>query len=94
MKKKNIVIISWVVSFCLITTTVIMLFFQGSDSKNQPRYNENPDISKKVVGSSSNGFMSRAMPQRLDDVFAESTCVIIGEVLEDDINDTYQIGCR
>jgi len=55
---------------------------QSSYPVNDLRYNPNPDLSKKIVGSN-NSFMSRMMPQILYDVYASSTCVIIGSVLDD-----------
>ena len=50
----------------------------------------NPDISQKTIGSN-NGPISRFLPGKFDDVLAQATTVIVGEVIEDDILYTFDL---
>ena len=88
-KKKVLTILCFTGFICAALFAVVLFSLQGepprdTDTINESRYNSNPDISGKVIGSNA-GLMSRVRPQILDDVFAEATCVIIGEVIEDDL---------
>ena len=82
--KKTLSIVSIVTGLCLVLAIALAVVFWGNKPNNENRYNPNPDVSSKVVGSN-NGFMTRIMPVILDDVLFNATCVIIGEVVDDGI---------
>ena len=65
---------------CLLLIIGSGLLVYLNNSLNTPRYNTDPDISEKIVGSR-NSLASRAMPVIFDDVFAEATVVIVGTVI-------------
>lgn len=75
IKGKHLAELFLVFVFCIFA-------FTGCNS-TASRYNENPDVSKKIIGSD-NGFISKFMPPNLETILANSTVVIMGEVLEDD----------
>jgi hypothetical protein len=72
------------IKFLLIFTCFIVIIFSACNHKSTSRYNENPDLTNKVVGSKE-GFIDRWSLDSFDDVLYSANCVIIGEVIEDDI---------
>ncbi|MCL2679792.1 MAG: hypothetical protein FWF18_05920, partial [Dehalococcoidia bacterium] len=68
----------------VVVVCLAMISVTACSSPNESRYNPNPDVSGKVIGSD-NDFISRVIPVILNDVLYSSNCVIIGEVLDDNV---------
>lgn len=88
------VIISCVISVCIIVTTAVSASCQRSqiaqtdDPASIPRYNLNPDVSEKIVASDYAPW-DRMIPQTLDGALGGgSACVIIGEVGDSTVTTT------
>lgn len=80
VKKTNAISIAILLILCILAMTAC----QSSGH----RYNENPDVSRKYVGSD-HGIIDRELPVSFDHLLVSATTVIIGEVLEDDILYTF-----
>ena len=79
MKSKRLAVISGI-GTCLTAIAVAVSCF-GNNDANGSRYNLQPDTSGKIIASI-NAPPDRVIPQVLGDVLYESTCVIIGEVID------------
>ncbi|MCL1807374.1 MAG: hypothetical protein FWG31_06700 [Oscillospiraceae bacterium] len=92
MKKRKLALIFSFISVCILLLSITLFSQQENDMyADESRYNMNPDVSGKVVGSR-NGLMTRITPVILDDVLAEATCVVIGNVIDGGLAISTNIG--
>jgi len=90
MRYKKKIIVSSVIILSLLTVAASVFLFHGNTSRVEARYNLNPDVSQKTVGSR-NSYLTRLMPQLLDDVIYDSTCIVVGKVVDDEVTEVTKL---
>ena len=83
MKTISIYRLTLLISLYLVFITGTIFITAAQAPVEIPRYNASPDISSKVIASN-NSIICRMIPQVLEDVIYNSSCVILGEVVEED----------